>query len=118
MSVFSAIRRLEHDSVAGAQRLAELVEGDLEREVPRHDRADDADRLTPNLAGGQRAGQADHLVAQVGLPGVFIDQSCRVLESVFQWGIQLGSERDGPWGADLEDELLAQLVYLGLDRLV
>lgn len=33
-------RRLEHDGIAGGQRLAELVDGDLEREVPRHDRPD------------------------------------------------------------------------------
>ena len=111
-------RRLEHDGVAGAQRLAELVEGDFEREVPRHDRADHADRLPPDLAGGQRAGQADHLVAQVGLPRVLVDQPGGVLQSVFQRGIQLGSERDGPGRADLEDELLAQLIDLGLDRVV
>ena len=36
---------LEHDGAAGQQRRAELVGGQEERHVPRHDRADDADRL-------------------------------------------------------------------------
>jgi hypothetical protein len=45
--------RLEHDGVAGGQRLPELVDRHLEREVPRHDGADHADRLAPDLAGCQ-----------------------------------------------------------------
>ncbi len=42
--------RLEDDRVAGGERLPELVDRDLERVVPRHDRADDADRLAPDPA--------------------------------------------------------------------
>ena len=131
MSVFSAISRpsrvalngcvgrgLQHHRVAGGQRLAQLVEGHLEREVPRHDRTDHADRLTPHLAGGQCAGEADHLVAQVGLPGVLVDQPGGVLQPVFQRGVQLRAERDGAGSADLEDEFLAQLFLLRLDRVV
>ena len=45
-------RRLEHHGVAGGQRLADLVDRDLERVVPRHDRAHDADRLPPDLPPG------------------------------------------------------------------
>ena len=131
MSVFSAIsrpsrvalngvfgRRLEHHGVAGPQRLAELVEGDLEREVPRHDRADHAHRLPPDLDGRVRAGEADHPVAEVGLPRVLVDQPGRVLQPVGQRGVQLRTEGDGPGRADLEDQLLAQLLLLGLDRVV
>ena len=72
MSVFSAMSRpsrvalngvfgrgLEHHGVAGGQRLPELVDGDLEREVPRHDRADDADRLVPDLASWSAVRSAD-----------------------------------------------------------
>ena len=111
-------RGLQHHRVAGGQGLAELVEGHLEREVPRHDRTDHSDRLAPHLAGGQCAGEADHLVAQVGLPGVLVDQPGGVLQPVFEWGIQLRAERDGARSANLEDEFLAQLFLLRLDRVV
>ena len=37
--------RLEHDGVAGGQRRREAPAGDRHREVPRHDDADDAERL-------------------------------------------------------------------------
>ena len=39
------LRRLEHDGAAGRQRRGELLRGEQQRRVPRHDRADDADRL-------------------------------------------------------------------------
>src|ERR1700735_1210340 len=48
----------------------------------------------PTLAGGQRAGEADQLVAQVGLPRVLVDQPGGILQPVFQWGIQLRAEGD------------------------
>src|ERR1700730_7115117 len=51
--------------VAGGQRLAKLVEGHLEWEVPRHDGADDPDGLTPDLARRELAGHLDHDVAEV-----------------------------------------------------
>ncbi len=111
-------RGLQNHRVAGGQGLAELVQGHLEREVPRHDRTDHADRLAPHLAGGQGAGEADHLVTQVGFPGVLVDQPGGVLQPVFEWGIQLRAERDGARSADLEDEFLAQLLLLRLDRVV
>jgi hypothetical protein len=38
-------RRLEHDRVPGRQRRGDLPVGDVEREVPRRDEPDDADRL-------------------------------------------------------------------------
>ncbi len=131
MSVFSAISRPSRvalNGVLGAglsttvlpvpSAWPELVEGDLEREVPRHDRADHPYRLPPYLAGGQRAGEADHLVTQVRFPGVLVDQPGRVLQPVFQRGVQLGAEGDRPRRADLEDELLAQLFLLLFDRVV
>jgi hypothetical protein len=70
MSVDSTIRRpmrvaLKGVSGAGfsttvlpvARALAELVDADLERKVPRHDRADDAHRFTPDLPGGHLTGE-------------------------------------------------------------
>jgi hypothetical protein len=111
-------RGLEHHGVAGAQRLTDFVDGDLEREVPRHDRADHPDRFPPNLAGGEGAGEADRLVAQVGFPRVLVDEPGRIAQPVLQRRIQLGTESDCPGGTDFEDELLAQLLALGVDRLV
>ena len=42
--------RLQHDRIARDQRRAELPRGDDERIVPRHDRADDAERLLHTIA--------------------------------------------------------------------
>ena len=131
MSVFSAIsrpsrvalygrvrRRLQHDGVAGPQRLADLLDGDLEREVPRHDRADDADRFTPDLPRGVHAGDRDHRVAERRLPRVLVDQLGRIPQPVGQRRVELRSVGDRPRTPDLEDELLAQFLLLGLDRLL
>ena len=65
MSVSSAISRpsivarprrvgrgLQHDGAAGGERGPELAEVQVEREVPRRDRADDAGRLAPDAGGG------------------------------------------------------------------
>ena len=48
------LRRLEDDGVAARQCRTELPGGDVEREVPRHDQADDAERLAERerLAAG------------------------------------------------------------------
>ena len=109
-------RRLQHDGVAGCQRLAELLDRDLEREVPRHDRADHADGFPPHLPGGVHAGERDHRVAERRLPRVFVDQLGRVAQRVGQRRVELRSVGDRPRAPDLEDELLAQLLLLGLDR--
>ena len=50
--------------------------------------------------------------------GVLVDQPGGVLQPVVQWGVQLRAEGDGSGAADLEDELLAQLLFLRFDRLV
>ncbi len=48
------LRGLEHDGVSGRERRAELPGGDHQREVPRHDQPDDAERLADRerLAAG------------------------------------------------------------------
>ena len=48
------LRGLEHHRVAGGQRRRELPRGDDQRVVPRHDRADDAQRLASDQ--GERVG--------------------------------------------------------------
>ena len=70
-------RGLEHDGVAGGERLAELVDRDLEREVPRHDGADDAHRLLRRSGGGRVALHVGG-VGEVGLPRELVDQLGRV----------------------------------------
>ena len=114
MSVFSAISRPSRVALNGvlgaglsttvfpvASACAELVDGDLEREVPRHDGADHADRLVPDLAAGHPAGQRDERVPEIGLPRKGVDESRRVLESVGERGVQLRSVCHRPRGADL-----------------
>ena len=48
--------RLEHDGVPAGERGAELPARDVEREVPGHDQADDAERLAERGGDAARAG--------------------------------------------------------------
>ena len=89
---------------------------DLEREIPRHDRTDDADRFTPHHPGGVHAGDGDHRVAERCLPRILVDQLGRIPKPVGQWRVELWSVGDRPWTPDLEDQLFAKLLLLGLDR--
>ena len=50
---------LEHDGVPARERRAELPAGDVEREVPRHDQADDAEGLAEGDVDA--AGDGDRL---------------------------------------------------------
>ena len=60
---------LEHDRVARRERRPELPSGDHEREVPRHDQADDAERLANRE--GLAAGDGDRVAEQaLGRAGV------------------------------------------------
>ena len=52
--------RLEHHGVAGGQRRAELPRGHQQREVPRDDLPDDADRLAQRVGVEVRAGHVGH----------------------------------------------------------
>ena len=109
-------RRLQHDRVPGGERLRELVDADLEREVPRHDRADDADRLAPDLPRGLLAGEAHERVAEVGLPGVRVDQLGGELQRIGQRRVELRAVRQHARTAGLEDQLLAERLPLGFQR--
>ena len=70
-------RRLEHHGVAGGERLADLVDRHLEREVPRGDGADDADRLLDGSrrwsgcrgGRGRRAGRSPTRTRRSAWPG-------------------------------------------------
>ena len=61
--------RLEHDRVAGRQRRSQLPGGDRQREVPRHDQPDDAERLAhgPRLAAGDRDRVAEQPLGRAGV---------------------------------------------------
>ncbi len=95
--------------------MTEFLEGDLEREIPRHDRTDNADRFTPDHPGGVHAGDGDHRVPERRLPRIFVDQLGRIPKPVGQRRIELWSVGDRPWTPDLEDQLFAKLLLLGLD---
>ena len=109
-------RRLQHDRVPGGERLGELVDRDLEREVPRHDRADDAHRLAPDLPRRQLTGELDERVAEVGLPRILVDQLGGIRQRVCQRGVELRPVRHHARAAGLEDQLLAERLLLGFQR--
>ena len=128
MSVCSAMRRprrvafhgvsgagFSDHRVAGGQRLAQLVRGHLEREVPRDDGAHDADGLPPDPPGVERALEAGG-VGQHRLPLELVDQLGRVGQRVGERRVELRAVRRHARAADLEDQLLAQLLLLGLQR--
>ena len=110
-------RGLEDHGVAGGERLADLLDRDLEREVPRHDRADDArglphDRASPSVdrtrcrSGSSRSHSKWSIV--LGRPE----------EAVLERRVELRAVGERDRGADLGDELCAQLLLLAHDRLV
>jgi hypothetical protein len=79
--------RLEHDRVAAGERRAELPGGDVEREVPRHDQPDDAERLAEGHVDA--AGDRDRRAV------VLVDRACVVVEDV---GDHADSPRAPPIG--------------------
>ena len=109
-------RGLEHAGVAHGQDRAELVEGDLDREVPRHDHPDDADRLLPHLALGLVADADGVLRADRAPPLELVDHLGRPGQRLAQRRIELRAVGDEERAADLGDQLGAQLLLLALDR--
>ena len=101
-----------------ASAWAEFLDGHLEREVPRHDRADHTEWFAPHLASRHLTGEGDERVAEVGLPRVFVDQLDGIRQSIRQGGVQLRAVRDRPGTAHLEYQLFTQLLLLGLHRLL
>ena len=65
--------RLEDDGIARDQRRPELPGRDDERIVPRHDRADDAERLLAHHRDVVRADRRDFVEELVGELGVILD---------------------------------------------
>ena len=110
-------RRLEHHRVAGGQRLAELVQRDLEREVPRDDGSDDADGLLPDLP---RVGGAPpvHDAGQVAAPRELVHELDGVAQRAVERDVELVGVRRQARAADLEDQLLPQLLSLLLERVL
>jgi hypothetical protein len=108
---------LEDHRVSCGQGLPELVQGHLEREVPRHNGPHDTDRLLPDLARVRRATAVDDL-AQVRPPGELVDQLDRVAQRAIQRDVELVGVGRHARTAHLEDELLAQLFAVLLERLL
>ena len=97
--------RLEHHGVAGGQRGREAPAGDRHREVPRHDHADDAQRLVERDVGA--AGDRDLPAEQpLGRPGVVVQAVADVA------GLPPGVAPGVAGVADLE---LGQLVDVRVD---
>ena len=111
-------RRLHDQRVPGGQRLPDLVEHDLDRIVPGHDRGDDADRLPPHASRRHLTGELDHRVAEIDLPRVLVDELRRVAQRVRQGPVELGTVRHHARATDLADQLLAQELLLALERLL
>ena len=86
--------RLQDHRIAGDQRRSELPGGDDERIVPRHDRADDAERLLHHHRHVMRADGGDLVGELVGEFGVILDAIGA------EWDVHL--ERIGDRLADVE----------------
>src|SRR5262249_56938556 len=97
---------------------AGVVDRGLEREVPRHDRADHARRLSPDLARRELTRELDDRVAEIRLPRIGVDQLGGIRQRAAQRRIQLRPVGDQARAADLEDQLLAELFLLRLQRLL
>ncbi len=108
---------LEHHRVAGGQCLAQLGQRDLEREVPRGDGPDHPGRLLDDHTGVGAAAEIGR-VGQVGLPLELVDEPGRVAQGVGEGSVELRTEGEHPRAADLEDELLTELLPLGLEGLL
>src|SRR5439155_18196616 len=89
----------------------------LEREVPRHDGADDADRFLPDLAG-VRLALLTRSVGQLRLPGELVDQLGRVAQRPVERPIELWALGGHAGAADLEDQLLSEPLPLRLQSLL
>jgi hypothetical protein len=90
-------RRLQDDRVAGGQALADLVDGDLEGVVPRHDGPHHAHGFLGDLAPA--AGAEGGAFGQVALPGELVDEVRRPPQALGQRGVQLrpvGEQDGGP----------------------
>ncbi len=109
--------RLEDDRVARRESLAQLVQRDLDGEVPRHDRADDPDRLLPHLPGVGRAPPVDRL-GQIGAPVELVDQLDRVPQGAVERDVELVCVGGHARAPHLEDQLLAQGLPVLLERVL
>ena len=82
-----------------------------------HDRADHADRLLPDLARVRGAAAVDDLAAGRSAREL-VDELDRVAERAVERDVELVGVGGHPRAAHLEDELLAQLLAVLLERLL
>ncbi len=107
--------RFENDGVARRQRRAELGEVDLVREVPRGDRADDADRLPCDSAvslDAHRRGDAEVGGPLIGLGRV------RAEAQIVDRALELRHRSQHPRRADLGNGQFPQFFYVLGHRLL
>ncbi len=67
------LRRFQHDGIAGGKRRGDLPRADHQREVPRHDGADDADRLTVDEGEDVARGRRDLAIDLVDRLGIIAE---------------------------------------------
>jgi len=106
--------RLQNNSAAGCQRRAELPGSHQQREVPRDDLPDDADRLAERVGVEVRSrhvrdGDVDGVALDLGRP------PGHVVEQVRGKG-HIGGLRDKEWLAVVERLQLSQLVDVLQDQ--
>ncbi len=104
-------RRLQHDGVAGRERGNDLGEVEHEREVPRRDRADDADRLPQHAPGAAHPEEFVHREVEFPVDPVdALDVPLHVVDA----GVHLHGVGEHDRRTDLGDDQRAQgLALLG-----
>ena len=106
-------RGLDHHGVAGGQGLAELVEEDLHRVIPRDDGADHTDGLLDHLLPALHAEGV--VVGQRSLPLERVDVLGRPQQRLGQRRVELGHGGHHDGGADFGHELGPQELLLADD---
>jgi hypothetical protein len=101
---------LEDHRVAGGQGLADLVDGHLERVVPRHDRTDHPYSLLGDLA--PTPGAEGGAFREVTLPDEFVDEVGGPGQAFGQRGVELRSVRQEDRRADLGHQLRPEQLAL------
>ena len=87
----------DHDRVAGRERRGELPRGDRDREVPRRDQPDDAERAAAREDERPRLRRVGELAAEaLGLAGVEVQHGRRALDLAGRVGEQLALLGDDP----------------------
>ena len=112
-------RGLEHDGVAGRQRRADLAAGQVEREVPRRDHGDDADRVEHRVHERRVVARERRAGEPVRLAGVELEvlrRAARLVAGVGERLALLGHHLGGDVAGPLGEQPAARLEQVGALR--